>query len=212
MTNIYTCNFKKFNPFTSSDINIKLRIVISKDDPFGPMRAINQLITHFHELAQPLEECEYVSHTDKYVVESNKAYYTYFVFEDHITINKQWKYGYGPSDIETYVYEKEKVCDLTQNPSVRGFNWKPIIYILPSPKTVLENWKNGKCYTTVVWMDGTHTIVKKAIDDDYDLEKAVMAAVIKKMCGNNGCKMRRYLKSFFDHTCVTGKDKEVDNA
>ena len=61
--------------------------------------------------------------------------------------------------------------------------------------------KNGD-YTTVIWKDGTKTIVKKASDEPEDPEKALLFAMLKKVCGNNGSKMSRYLKEAEEKTVV----------
>lgn len=62
------------------------------------------------------------------------------------------------------------------------------------PKNVFLNGD----YTTVVWDDGTHTVVKRAGDDNYDLEKAILFAIVKKCADNNTSTVKRYLQEFFD--------------
>lgn len=62
------------------------------------------------------------------------------------------------------------------------------------PKHVLVNGD----YTTVVWGDGSHTVVKKAADDEYDFEKAILYAIVKRCSHDNASCMRRYLKKFDD--------------
>lgn len=75
----------------------------------------------------------------------------------------------------------------------------------PHPKFVMYNNKGpGEVYTTVVWKDGSHTVVKCANGDEYDEEKAVMYAIIKHMCNDNGCEMGRYFEEFFDHEITHG--------
>ena len=76
---------------------------------------------------------------------------------------------------------------------------------VPVPKFVQFNGD----VTTVVWMDDTHTIVKRAEGEYYDEEKAIMYAVIKRMSGNNGCAMTRYLKCFYNHSIdISDKKKK----
>lgn len=76
---------------------------------------------------------------------------------------------------------------------------------VPIPKFVQFNGD----VTTVIWMDDTHTIVKRAEGEYYDEEKALMYAVIKRMSGNNGCAMRRYLNCFYKHSCdISNKKKK----
>ena len=72
--------------------------------------------------------------------------------------------------------------------------------------------KNGD-YTTVIWKDGTKTIVKKASDEPEDPEKALLFAMLKKVCGNNGSKMSRYLKEAEEKTVVKmpKKNKETED-
>lgn len=79
---------------------------------------------------------------------------------------------------------------------------------LPIPKFVQFN----DDITTVVWQDGSHTIVKRTRGDAYDEEKAVAMAVIKKMCGNNGCEMDRYFKKFFEHSADISNSKKKKGA
>lgn len=76
----------------------------------------------------------------------------------------------------------------------------------PHPKFVMYNQKGADAYTTVVWKDGSHTVVKLAAGDQYDEEKAIMFAVMKKMCGDNGCEMGRYFEEFFDHEITHGDE------
>lgn len=61
--------------------------------------------------------------------------------------------------------------------------------------------KNGD-YTTVIWKDGTKTIVKKASDEPDDPEKALLFAMLKKVCGNNGSEMARYLRKAEEKTVI----------
>ncbi len=60
------------------------------------------------------------------------------------------------------------------------------------PKQVLRNGK----YTTVVWLDGSHTVVKLAEGEQYDPEKALLYAIVKHLCGDVKAKMDRYLEDF----------------
>ena len=39
--------------------------------------------------------------------------------------------------------------------------------------------------TIVLWKDGTKTVVK-ATDEEYDREKGLAMAIVKKLCGNTG--------------------------
>ena len=66
--------------------------------------------------------------------------------------------------------------------------------LILDPKHVLVNGD----YTTVVWSDGSHTVVKKAADDEYDFEKAILYAIVKRCSHDNTSCMRRYLKKFDD--------------
>lgn len=61
--------------------------------------------------------------------------------------------------------------------------------------------KNGD-YTTVIWKDGTKTIVKKASDEPDDSEKALLFAMLKKICRNNGSEMARYLRKAEEKTVI----------
>lgn len=64
------------------------------------------------------------------------------------------------------------------------------------PKHVLVNGD----YTTVVWMDGDKTVVKRNPDEPYDFDKAIMYAMLKKIFDGNGSDMRRFLKQFEEKT------------
>ena len=72
------------------------------------------------------------------------------------------------------------------------------------PKHVLVNGD----VTTIVWKDGTHTIVKKAEGDHYDIEKAILWAIIKKAAGNNASFAGKYIKEFTDLVVVQPEKKK----
>ena len=58
----------------------------------------------------------------------------------------------------------------------------------PEIKNVVHNSspKNGSIPATIVfWMDGTKTVVK-AVNEEYDPEKGIAMAFVKKMFGNKG--------------------------
>jgi hypothetical protein len=63
----------------------------------------------------------------------------------------------------------------------------------PQPKFVQFNGD----YTTVVWKDGSHTVVKRSEGEEYDEEKAILFAIVKHLCNDNGCEMSRYFDKFF---------------
>ena len=81
------------------------------------------------------------------------------------------------------------------NDIFRNSNYNKMWQYRPHPKFVQFNGK----YTTVVWKDGSHTVVKLAEGEEYDEEKAIMFAIIKHMCGDVGCNMTRYLEEFYSH-------------
>lgn len=66
-------------------------------------------------------------------------------------------------------------------------------------------------YTTVVWKDGSHTTVKRAEGECYDEEKAVLFAIVKHLCKDNGCAMTRYFDNFYKHSRDISNDKEKKN-
>lgn len=72
----------------------------------------------------------------------------------------------------------------------------------PQPKLLQFNGD----YTTVVWEDGSHTVVKKCADDKADDEKAILFAIVKHLCKDNGCEMDRYLNKFFEHGKIVHKE------
>ena len=67
--------------------------------------------------------------------------------------------------------------------------------------------KNGD-YTTVLWADGTKTIVKKATDEKDDPETALAYAILKKLKGNNASEVRRYFEDAKKKTFVKEKKKK----
>lgn len=77
----------------------------------------------------------------------------------------------------------------------------------PQPKFVQFNGD----YTTVVWKDGSHTVVKKAEGEEYDGEKAILFAIVKHLCGDNGCEMDRYFEKFFKDVHVHVKNEKNIN-
>lgn len=81
------------------------------------------------------------------------------------------------------------------NDIFRNSNYNKMRQYRPRPKFVQVNGE----YTTVVWKDGSHTVVKLAEGDEYDEEKAILYAIVKHMCGDVGCNMARYLKEFYNH-------------
>lgn len=66
------------------------------------------------------------------------------------------------------------------------------VYRRPKPKHVLVNGD----YTTVVWKDGSHTVVKRRDGEDYDLEKAILYAIIKHSYTTSSSDLCGYLGEF----------------
>ena len=66
------------------------------------------------------------------------------------------------------------------------------VYRRPKPKSVLVNGD----YTTVVWKDGTHTVVKRMEGDEYDFEKAILYAIIKHSYTTSSSDLCKYLGEF----------------
>lgn len=163
--------------------------------------------------------------------ESDRATYTVVgpVFDDgSFRVLRKLKIEPDPSDISRTVKEKYiptsfifKLVDGTDEivfksstgagvqKSSGRYPWgkqQKVTFCKPHPKHVLENFTGDTVYTTVVWNDGSHTIIKKAANDEYDQDKAIMFAVIKKMCGDNGCAMDRYFDEFHKNTIVKDKN------
>ena len=61
--------------------------------------------------------------------------------------------------------------------------------------------KNGD-YTTVLWKDGSHTVVKKMASENDDPEKALLFAMLKKLCDNNGSKMAKFIEDAESKTVI----------
>lgn len=81
------------------------------------------------------------------------------------------------------------------NDIFRNSNYNKMRQYRPHPKFVQFNGD----YTTVVWKDGSHTVVKLAKGEEYDEEKAILFAIVKHMCGDVGCNMTRYFEEFYSH-------------
>lgn len=64
-----------------------------------------------------------------------------------------------------------------------AFNWKH----LPIKKVIFN-----KPATVVIWDDGEKTVVKCGEKDEYDEEKGLAMAIVKRLCGNKG----RYNEEF----------------
>ena len=67
--------------------------------------------------------------------------------------------------------------------------------------------KNGD-YTTVLWADGTKTIVKKAADENDDPDTALAYAILKKLKANNASEVRRYFEDARKKTFTKEKKKK----
>lgn len=85
--------------------------------------------------------------------------------------------------------------------------WDPTVKPAPIPPQPKLLQFNGD-YTTVVWEDGSHTVVKRCADEKPDDEKAVLFAIVKHLCKDNGCEMDRYLNKFFEHGKIVHKEEK----
>jgi len=86
----------------------------------------------------------------------------------------------------------------------KDLNYNPLDYTKYNPKHVLLNGR----YTTVVWEDGSHTVVKLAKGEEYDPEKAILYAIIKHMNGDVKAETDRYLNRFIDRTIYQSQSKK----
>lgn len=75
---------------------------------------------------------------------------------------------------------------------------------LPKPKHMMLNGD----YTTIVWEDGTSTVLHLKPGEPYDPEKAILYGVLKRIFHNKNADMDRYLREFFDHAITCNKDKK----
>lgn len=73
------------------------------------------------------------------------------------------------------------------------------LYRRPHPKNVLVNGD----YTTVVWKDGSATVVKREKDEPYDFDKAILYAIIKHSYTTSSSDLCKYLGEFTN--CKTVK-------
>lgn len=67
--------------------------------------------------------------------------------------------------------------------------------------------KNGD-YTTVLWADGSKTIVKRAKGEKDDSETALAYALLKKLNGNCSSEVRRYFEDAETKTIVKERKKK----
>ena len=63
-------------------------------------------------------------------------------------------------------------------------------------KKVVFNERKGA--TTVLWNDGTVTVVKCSEEDEWDEEKAIAICFMKKMYQNRGC-FNEFLRKYLDN-------------
>lgn len=75
---------------------------------------------------------------------------------------------------------------------------------LPKPKHMMLNGD----YTTIVWEDGTSTVLHLKAGEPYDPEKAILYGVLKKIFNNKNADMDRYMREFFDHAIGCNKNKK----
>lgn len=80
----------------------------------------------------------------------------------------------------------------------------PYISVIPKPKHVMLNGD----YTTIVWEDGTSTVLHLMPGEPYDPEKAILYGVLKKIFDNKNADMNRYMLGFFDHIIECNKKKK----
>lgn len=100
--------------------------------------------------------------------------------------------GLNRSEDDTIAYQK-KMNDATK------------VFRRPKPKSVLVNGD----YTTVVWKDGSATVVKKMEGEEYDLDKAILYAIVKKYFTTSSSDLNEYLGSF-DKVKVVKTKSEKD--
>lgn len=74
---------------------------------------------------------------------------------------------------------------------------------LPKPKHMMLNGD----YTTIVWEDGTSTVLHLMPGELYDPEKAVLYGILKKIFKNKNADLDRYMCEFFDHSISCNKKK-----
>lgn len=115
-------------------------------------------------------------------------------------------YGQFNSNEKAYLYFDNKISSEVKKALNKVYGKpNPTTYQLPQPKFVQVNG----IFTTVVWKDGTHTVVKLHKGDQFDIQTAVLYATIKRMCANNGCEMDRYLSRFSDRV-IFKKETDYD--
>ena len=98
--------------------------------------------------------------------------------------NVEVELDFSPARVNTDDLWKE-VIDKIQRAQILhdAFNWKH----LPIKKVIFN-----KPATIVIWEDGEKTVVKCGEKDEYDEEKGLAMAIVKRLCGNKG----RYNEEF----------------
>lgn len=70
----------------------------------------------------------------------------------------------------------------------------------PRPKDLVRKviFNKQKGATTVLWNDGTVTVVKCSEEDEWDEEKGIAVCFMKKMYENRGC-FNEFLRKYLDN-------------
>ena len=114
----------------------------------------------------------------------------YYGVEGKVTLEKDTspygEYSFISRRIPGVRYGQRRYEQMTKQDAIKSS------MIFMTPKQVLLNGP----YTTVVWKDGSHTVVKLAKGEVFDPEKAILYAIVKHMCKDVKAEMDRYLNKF----------------
>lgn len=87
---------------------------------------------------------------------------------------------------------KENSSVLKKDHDTKKNNARPVDLV----KKVIFNERKGA--TTVLWNDGTVTVVKCSEEDEWDEEKGIAVCFMKKMYQNRGC-FNEFLRKYLDN-------------
>ena len=108
--------------------------------------------------------------------------------------------------IETTNETFERLCRMEED-EMKKMEEEMLRDLLPKPKHMMLNGD----YTTIVWEDGTSTVLHLKDGETYDTEKAILYGVLKKIFNNKNADMDRYMCEFFDHAIGCNKNKKKDS-
>ena len=114
-----------------------------------------------------------------------------------------FRYDKSKRTIEATNETFERLCRMEED-EMKKMEEEMLRDLLPKPKHMMLNGD----YTTIVWEDGTSTVLHLKEGETYDTEKAILYGVLKKIFNNKNADMDRYMCEFFDHAIGCNKNKK----